>query len=272
MSEIRPNLQIHDCIYSRLNEFINTNKVPHLIFHGASGSGKRTIVNWFINKIYNNDVKQIKTNVMTVNCAHGKGIKFIREELKFFAKMNINANNGKMFKTILLINAGCLTIDAQSALRRCIEIFSFNTRFIIIIKNKNELLNPILSRFCEVYVHDYVVDGKIVNLHQYNIKQMYDLSKQFEYSQWLDMKLQNIDNHIDLVNISNQIYEKGISCLDIIEWVSQNKSFSSHAIANVCICFDKVKSEFRYEKQIILYILDLLYMRPNNDLNSIIEI
>ena len=31
---------------------------------------------------------------MYVNCAHGKGIKFIREELKFFAKTHINSNGG----------------------------------------------------------------------------------------------------------------------------------------------------------------------------------
>lgn len=27
---------------------------------------------------------------MILNCAHGKGIKIIREELKFFARTNIN--------------------------------------------------------------------------------------------------------------------------------------------------------------------------------------
>ena len=85
---------------------------------------------------------------MFVNCAHGKGIKFIREELKFFAKSNIQQDAGTSFKTIVLINADFLTIDAQSALRRCIELFSYNTRFFIIVENKHKLLNPILSRFC----------------------------------------------------------------------------------------------------------------------------
>ena len=111
----------------------------------------------------------IKTNVMIVNCAHGKGIKFIREELKFFAKTNIQSNSGVLFKTIVLLNADNLTIDAQSALRRCIELFSSNTRFFIIVENKEKLLNPILSRFCEIYVPEHIVDGKIVNLHQLNM-------------------------------------------------------------------------------------------------------
>jgi replication factor C small subunit len=97
---------------------------------------------------------------MFVNCAHGKGIKFIREDLKLFAKTNIQCNRGVLFKSIILLNADFLTIDAQSALRRCIEQFSLNTRFFIIVQNKNKLLNPILSRFCEVYVPEMRMNGK----------------------------------------------------------------------------------------------------------------
>ena len=36
--------------------------------------------------IYNQIKEYIKEYVMYVNCAHGKGIRFIRDELKFFAK------------------------------------------------------------------------------------------------------------------------------------------------------------------------------------------
>ena len=65
----------------------------------------------------------MKKNVMNVNCSHGKGIKFIREGIKIFCtKTNIQSEDGANFKTIILINADQLTIDAQSALRRCIEI------------------------------------------------------------------------------------------------------------------------------------------------------
>ena len=82
----------------------------------------------------------------------GKGIKFIREELKFFAKSHINFKDGNLFKSIILSNADKLTIDAQSALRRCIELFSHTTRFFIIVEDKYKLLKPILSRFAEIYV------------------------------------------------------------------------------------------------------------------------
>ena len=73
-------------IYEKLDYFHNQSKIPHIIFHGNQGTGKKTIVRYFINKIYNNDRVRIKNNVMYVNCSSGKGIKFIRDELKFFAK------------------------------------------------------------------------------------------------------------------------------------------------------------------------------------------
>jgi hypothetical protein len=133
------SLQIHENIKEKLNYFYELHKIPNILFHGPSGSGKRTIVNEFINKIYENNRDKIKSFVMHVNCSHGKGIKFIREELKFFAKSNVQSNTGVLFKTIVLLNADNLTIDAQSALRRCIELFSSNTRFFIIVENKNKL-------------------------------------------------------------------------------------------------------------------------------------
>ena len=112
------SLNIHQPIIEKLKYFHSMHKTPNIIFHGQSGCGKRTIVNEFINIIYDNDKERIKSFVMYVNCAHGKGIKFIREELKFFAKTHINSNGGDIFKSIVLLNADKLTIDAQSALRR----------------------------------------------------------------------------------------------------------------------------------------------------------
>jgi len=273
---IKPNLSIHANIYEKLNVFNNTNKIPHLIFHGASGSGKRTIVNNFIDTIYEKDKLRIKQNVMTVNCAHGKGIKFIREDLKFFAKTNIHSNNGKLFKTIILINADHLTIDAQSALRRCIEQFSFNTRFFIILENKHKLLNPILSRFCEIYVPEYMKNGIHVNLHQYAINENYCISYRENPCTWLHTIItEYVDNsptHLTTINICNKIYEKGLTCIDLITWIQNTDSLDNLLKAKAIVCFDNIRKEYRHEPMLLFYLLEFLYLRPNKDLKSITEL
>jgi hypothetical protein len=169
----------HSNIEKKLDYFISNGKIPNIIFHGPAGSGKKTIIYNFLDRIYKEKRQKIKTNVMSVNCCHGKGIKFIREEVKFFSKMNIQNNDGVHFKSIVLYNADCLTIDAQSALRRCIELFSHNTRFFIVVENIHKLLNPIVSRFCEIYVPEILKIGndnnyKFINLHKQQIDDTVD--------------------------------------------------------------------------------------------------
>ena len=256
-------LIVSTSVQNKLDYFYFSKKIPHIIFHGPSGSGKRTIVHRFLMKIYDNDKPKMKTNIMYVNCAHGKGIKFIREELKFFAKSNIQFNSGVIFKTIVLLNADFLTIDAQSALRRCIELFSFNTRFFIIVENKHKLLNPILSRFCEIYIPETKRVGDTVNLHQYTIERKYHLEERNKQrmeslhthiQKWKEAGL--LKNHTGLVEISTQLYNMGYSCLDIIEWVKHFSDFDEKKKTEIVMCFHKVRPEFRCEKLLMLYLFD----------------
>ena len=41
------NLEIHKSIHEKLEYFIEKKKIPNIIFHGESGSGKRTILEYF---------------------------------------------------------------------------------------------------------------------------------------------------------------------------------------------------------------------------------
>lgn len=240
---------MHAGIEHRLSGFHRSNRIPNLLFHGAHGSGKRTLVYNFVNLIYHDDHKdtlraKIKTNVMFVNCAHGKGIKFIREELKFFAKTNIKGTDVK-FKTIVLFNADCLTIDAQSALRRCIELFSFNTRFFIVVENKHRLLNPIVSRFCEIYVPEN--DGPIKNLHRARLQGIYQSSSSSSSSWWSTQVL----NHDTLLSTVHAAYEHGQSALDFIDWVRATHPKR----VDIVMHYHKIKSEYRCEKLLLFCLL-----------------
>jgi DNA polymerase III delta prime subunit len=257
-------LEIHLGIKQRLNAFYQNNKIPHIIFHGPSGGGKMTLVFDFIHMIYQNDKTKIKNNVMIVNCSHGKGIKFIRDELKFFAKANVATKNGLFFKTILLINANHLTIDAQSALRRCIELFSYNTRFFIVVENKNKLLNPIQSRFCEIYVPEYreKSNSHSLNLHQYHIHPSMRFEEQkVQHQHIISQMLLEKDtySHERLADIANDLYDRGVSCLELMKFVEENGRWTSIQKSQIQMCFYKIKSEFRNEKLLMFYMLDFMY-------------
>jgi len=271
-------LNIHQNIREKLEYFQSIHKIPNIIFHGPSGSGKRTIVSEFINNVYDNDREKIKSLVMYVNCAHGKGIKFIREELKFFAKTHINSNGGNIFKSIILLNADKLTMDAQSALRRCIELFSHNTRFFIIVEDKYNLLKPILSRFCEIYVPEPLYNGKIINLYKYNLEQTFflqDVKK--SRTDWLKKELGKsvlqTTTIQKLMTLCTKLYEKGYSGLDILNLL-ENTNFLENQISQekryeLLIAFNRVREEFRNEKLLILFILNFVYLSSELSLENI---
>jgi DNA polymerase III delta prime subunit len=272
------NLIIHEKIKEKLSYFHSKHKIPNIIFHGPTGTGKRTIVDEFIHKIYNNDKEIIKNYVIYVNCAHGKGIKFIRDELKFFAKTNINSNRGDTFKSIILLNADKLTIDAQSALRRCIELFSHNTRFFIIVEDKYNLLKPILSRFCEIYVPEPEYEGSIINLHKYNLNETFKM-KDFKIQRLENLKKEiqkNMKTDMSLINLTQfcvKLYEKGYSGLDILDLLEKHK-FVDNIITvdkkyELLMTYNKVRKELRNEKLLMLFILNFVFLSSNLSLENI---
>ena len=267
-----PRLSIHKHIVERLDEFIAKNQIPHIIFHGPSGSGKQTIVREFIQRIYGGDKIKMKTHVMTVNCSHGNCIQFIRDELKFFAKANAqtksNVEGGKSsdFKVIMLLNAHHLTVDAQSALRRCIELFSYNTRFFIVVENKDKLLNPILSRFCDIFVPEPRVDDVSINLHTYVLSQQFRIMDE----QCREVKSNKIsviervfadgnETLFAFMQKINHLYELGISCLDLMEWIKTRRDiWSETEYYRAVMRFYQIKPQFRCEKLLMLFMMNYL--------------
>jgi DNA polymerase III delta prime subunit len=273
-------LNIHQQIKDKLKYFHDIHKIPNIIFNGPSGSGKSTMVNEFISLIYNADKEKIKNMAMYVNCAHGKGIKFIREELKFFAKTNINTNGGDTFKSIILLNGDKLTMDAQSALRRCIELFSHNTRFFIIVEDKYKLLKPILSRFCEIYISEPEYNGQTINLYKWNIEQTYKLSDVVvQRNDWLKKELnklvkQTINektiNEMDLLLFVSKLYEKAYNSLDIIKLLEDDLfDISQEKRYELLIAFNKVRKEFRNEKLLLLFIINFTFLDNKITLENI---
>ena len=285
---------IHQNIHNKLDVFIKNRKIPNIIFYGPNGSGKTYILNRFIHQVYGGDKTAMKNYVMRANCAHGKGIRFIREELKFFAKTNIDLKDGAIFKSVILTNADKLTIDAQSALRRCIELFSSSTRFFIVVENKDSLLKPILSRFCDIYIPPPFIAGADtpVNLHTYFADQacdMYKIIKAREYplSELIQIHPSyllgtNVDlesavachpptreEYAKILDLSVSLYEQGYCALDVIDFVHAYPNMIELRRYELLIMFDKVRKEFRNEKLLMLYLLHFIVFRCKMSLENI---
>lgn len=262
------SLIIHEEIEKKLEDFIKHKKIPNIIFHGSSGVGKKTMLFNFINKIYNNNSIYLKNYVMNVNCAHGKGIKFIRDELKFFAKTNIDLQEGSIFKSIILLNADKLTIDAQSALRRCIELFSHSTRFFIVVDDKYKLLKPLLSRFCEIFIPKPLMPNNINNLHQYHLEKNFNILKLNKQKKTKFKTVFEKINKENIEKIAENLYEKGYSAIDLVEYIKDLK-INEEKKYEYLVFIQKIKKEFRDEKLLMLVILNFLLIRSDDNLENI---
>ena len=267
-------LEIHQDIKEKLRYFHSIHKIPNIIFNGPSGSGKSTIVNEFISLIYDGNKEKINDFVMYVNCTHGKGIKFIREELKFFAKTHIHSNGGDTFKSIVLFNGDKLTMDAQSALRRCIELFSHNTRFFIIVEDKYKLLKPILSRFCEIYISEPEYKGKIINLYKYNLEETFKLTDiKHQRNEWLKKEMQRtINSNIneeDLQLFAIKLYEKAYNALDVIRLIEEGCFvLTQDRRYELLIAFNKIRKEFRNEKLLLMFVMNFTFLDETTSLEN----
>jgi DNA polymerase III delta prime subunit len=237
----------YDVINEKLESFIKNKQIPNIIFYGDCNSKKENIVKQFVYKIYNNE-DDMRKYLMFVDCAHGKGIKFVRDDIKHFAKTNINTKIN--FKCIVLYNADKLTIDAQSALRRCIEIFSHSTRFFMIVDNISKLLNPIHSRFCSIFVYEKNIHlyDQINNSHRKNIQTI-------------------LKNKKNLYDQSDCLYNKGISGLNMLDYIQKSNDITHKQF--ILFYVNKIKKDIRDEKTLLLIILYFMKDIDNISLESI---
>lgn len=276
---VAPTLEIHDAIKSKLEFYRIQHKIPNIVFHGPAGSGKKTLVRDFIRAIYDGNPTALKSYVMYVNCAEGKGIRFIREDLKTFAKTNIIVPGAPTtHKTIVLLHADQLTNDAQSALRCCIENHSNHTRFFMIVQNKYNLLKPILSRLCEIHVPLPMiaingaagVDLRPVNLYKYRIdadttaaankaatKRIYLLRKNIQdrLAEWSTAAAAPAETTI--MDFCRESYEHGYSALDFIHIIDICPAIVPDVVRryDLLLEFHRIKTEIRHEPLLMYYIL-----------------
>lgn len=219
-------------------DILKQSTIPNIMFHG---DGSHDIVPELLCIIYKGDKQAIKNNTMYVNCLHGKGIQFIRDTLIVFCKLHTLADP---FKVIVLDYADKLTNDAQHALRRCIELYSHSTRFMLIVNTKMGIIKPLLSRFCDVYIpSSSSTAGNSVQITSYIPSVM--------------------DKTISPGSIANQLYMNGLSAHDIIKGVPNLN-------CEIQLFYYNYKSYFRNEELLLLTIIQLI--RKNSDLNKLLLI
>lgn len=134
-----------DDIVKRVKSLTNAMNIPHLLFAGPAGVGKSTLALVVVKDLFGSSWKD---NYLELNASDERGIDVIREKVKDFARTK--AISTVPFKVIFLDEADALTNEAQNALRRTMENYTANCRFILSCNYSSKIIDPIQSR-CAVF-------------------------------------------------------------------------------------------------------------------------
>lgn len=135
---------------------------PHLFIYGNVGSGKHQAVHNFLKAKYSTR-KEYNNAVHWLYCFDGETQNKLVEIIKRIGQQIFKPLSDINHRVIVLDNSEFISYQSQASLRRCIEQFSKQTRFIFIGNNYGNIMKPIQSR-C-VFV-------KIQNYHKTTVKQV----------------------------------------------------------------------------------------------------
>lgn len=145
-------------IIRNLKAYAESRNMPHLIFAGPAGTGKTSAALALARSMYGEDFKH---NILELNASDERGIDVVRGKIKDFAR-SVPITDVP-FKLIFLDESDALTSEAQQALRRTMEMYSGNCRFILSANWSSKLIEPIQSR-CAVFRFKPLTDDEMARM------------------------------------------------------------------------------------------------------------
>jgi len=113
-----------------LQNIINTNYFPNLLFFGPPGTGKTTTIINLINEYQIKNGKKNKDLIIHLNASDERGIDIIRNQINCFVNSKPLFNSGMKF--VILDEVDYMTKNAQQALRYLLQNYSNDVRFCLI--------------------------------------------------------------------------------------------------------------------------------------------
>lgn len=161
----------HHEIYDMLKIMAEDKSMPHLIFYGRKGCGKKTMVNIFMHMLFGDSIKNTRKVAYNVSssCNNDDTVHefiqsfhhiliepsgnnhdryLIHDIIKLYlSKIGYNVIKSRYkFKLIVINNVDMMSESVQFSLRRTIEQYSIDCRFIMIADSISKIVEPLSSR------------------------------------------------------------------------------------------------------------------------------
>ena len=123
---------------SKVEGYLETGDVPHLLLYGKAGTGKTTLAKLIVNSL--------DCDYMIINASDENNVETVRTKVKNFA----SSMGFKKYKIIILDEFDYMSQNAQAILRNLMETFSQHCRFILTCNYVEKVIEPIQSR-CQTF-------------------------------------------------------------------------------------------------------------------------
>lgn len=166
----------HKEIFNKLKKIAEDDGMPHVIFYGNPGTGKKTMINLFLEMIFDKSIYKLDDSKYTVISSGNIENEVIVKQSDHHIIIEPNNNNfdryliqdivkeyarkyplcifekNRNFKMVQINNLDNLSYYAQTSLRRTIEKYSKTCRFIMWCYSLSKVIEPLRSRCLCIHV------------------------------------------------------------------------------------------------------------------------
>lgn len=255
---ITNKIYFHKDIYDFLKNIAQDESMPHLLFNGVEGIGKKSMVKMFLEMLYGEEVNNtkyvkyiisrfdnktsdesfIESNYhIEINPRGNNNDRYLIQDVvkKYAINSSFNMYNAKHnFKVIVIHNIHKMLLSVQFSLRRTIERYSDKCRFILLTNSLNKVIKPLISR-CSYVKLIYPEPEEIINY-------CHDISKKENINLTLNRLTYVINNSNNLKDIlwhlemfkTHDIYIKNLNNkFNLIKQIYNILSLNTSGIQNI---------------------------------------
>lgn len=173
-------LSFHGPLTARLSAMGSSAELPHLLFYGPTGAGKKTRCSALLRAVYGPGVDKLRLDsrsfttpskrTLAINLiASAHHIELTPSDAGIYDRLVVNevikemashqAIGGKRgFKVVVLNDVDRLSKQAQAGLRRTMERYTSSCRLILLCSNQSKVIEPLRSRCLGIRVPAPTVD------------------------------------------------------------------------------------------------------------------
>ena len=138
--------------------WIEIKDMPNTLLYGQAGVGKTAAAGILAHEMLKSEMD---SNYFEINASDDRRLEVVRTTIKDIAQQK--AIGDVPFKIILLDEMVGMTTDAQNALKRVMERYASNVRFIITANDRSKIIYPLQSR-CANYFFTKLDSATILTL------------------------------------------------------------------------------------------------------------